>query len=117
MHVTLLMFYSRAKFSEITQISVDRAVNNLEQPNKAISDAVDVRSELDLRIGNKITYFVEKYNLAIFMQMYIVYIFMTYRGCIYKISNYETAKSISQKFGRFAYKLWTMPISYTRICS
>lgn len=44
-------FY-RAKFSEITQISIDRAINSLEQPNKALSDAVDVRSELDLRIGN-----------------------------------------------------------------
>lgn len=41
----------RAKFSEITQVSVRRALNNLEQPNKNISDAVDVRMELDLRIG------------------------------------------------------------------
>lgn len=41
----------RAKFSEITTISVNRALQNLEQPNKNISDAVDVRQELDLRIG------------------------------------------------------------------
>lgn len=41
----------RAKFSEITPTSVKRALQNLEQPNKNISDAVDVRQELDLRIG------------------------------------------------------------------
>lgn len=41
----------RAKFSEITSVSVRRALSNLEQPNKNISDAVDVRQELDLRIG------------------------------------------------------------------
>ncbi|CAF4845799.1 unnamed protein product [Pieris macdunnoughi] len=47
----------RAKFSEITGISVKRALQNLEQPNKNISDAVDVRQELDLRIGAAFTRF------------------------------------------------------------
>lgn len=41
----------RAKFSEITAASVFRALNTLGQPNKNISDAVDVRQELDLRTG------------------------------------------------------------------
>ncbi|XP_014209436.1 DNA topoisomerase 3-alpha [Copidosoma floridanum] len=47
----------RAKFSEITQISIERALQNLEEPNKNLSDAVDVRSELDLRIGAAFTRF------------------------------------------------------------
>ncbi|XP_046616836.1 DNA topoisomerase 3-alpha isoform X1 [Neodiprion virginianus] len=47
----------RAKFSEITAPSVTRALHNLGVPNKAISDAVDVRSELDLRIGAAFTRF------------------------------------------------------------
>ncbi|XP_045772031.1 DNA topoisomerase 3-alpha isoform X1 [Maniola jurtina] len=47
----------RAKFSEITSVSVIRALHNLEQPNKNISDAVDVRQELDLRIGASFTRF------------------------------------------------------------
>ncbi|XP_076756767.1 topoisomerase 3-alpha isoform X2 [Xylocopa sonorina] len=47
----------RAKFSEITQVSVNRALQNLCEPDKAISDAVDVRSELDLRIGAAFTRF------------------------------------------------------------
>ncbi|XP_028178062.1 DNA topoisomerase 3-alpha [Ostrinia furnacalis] len=47
----------RAKFSEITAVSVRRALHNLEQPNKNVSDAVDVRQELDLRIGAAFTRF------------------------------------------------------------
>lgn len=41
----------RAVFSEITYQAVTRAVNNLANPDQRISDAVDVRRELDLRIG------------------------------------------------------------------
>lgn len=48
---TKYIFHCRAKFSEITQISINRALQTLDTPNKAISDAVDIRSELDLRIG------------------------------------------------------------------
>ncbi|CAK9834424.1 DNA topoisomerase 3-alpha [Anthophora retusa] len=47
----------RAKFSEITQTSVNRALQNLCEPNKALSDAVEVRSQLDLRIGAAFTRF------------------------------------------------------------
>ncbi|KAI4472680.1 hypothetical protein M0802_016580, partial [Mischocyttarus mexicanus] len=47
----------RAKFSEITQTSINRALQTLDVPNKAISDAVNIRSELDLRIGAAFTRF------------------------------------------------------------
>lgn len=47
----------RAKFSEITYQSVSRALQNLGPPNKNVSDAVDVRQELDLRIGASFTRF------------------------------------------------------------
>lgn len=47
----------RAKFSEITKQSIERALQTLGEPDKAISDAVDVRSELDLRIGAAFTRF------------------------------------------------------------
>lgn len=47
----------RAKFSEITYQSINRALSNLERPNKNISDAVEVRQELDLRIGAAFTRF------------------------------------------------------------
>ncbi|XP_045477736.1 DNA topoisomerase 3-alpha isoform X2 [Harmonia axyridis] len=45
----------RAKFSEITGPSIFRALSTLGQPNKNISDAVDVRKELDLRTGAAFT--------------------------------------------------------------
>lgn len=47
----------RAKFSEITYQSVSRALQNIGRPNKNVSDAVDVRQELDLRIGAAFTRF------------------------------------------------------------
>lgn len=47
----------RAKFSEITAASVKRALDNCGQPDELQSKAVDVRSELDLRIGAAFTRF------------------------------------------------------------
>lgn len=47
----------RARFSEITGPSIRRAINTLEPPNQLVSDAVEVRSELDLRIGAAFTRF------------------------------------------------------------
>ena len=47
----------RAKFSEITRVSVERALNGLVQPDLRTSQAVDVRQELDLRIGAAFTRF------------------------------------------------------------
>lgn len=41
----------RAKFSEITPNSIRRACETLIEPDCNVSDAVDVRQELDLRIG------------------------------------------------------------------
>ncbi|XP_059470353.1 DNA topoisomerase 3-alpha [Neocloeon triangulifer] len=47
----------RAKFSQITNQAINRALNNLVEPDKRVSDAVEVRSELDLRIGASFTRF------------------------------------------------------------
>lgn len=41
----------RARFSEITPNSIRRACETLTEPDVNVSDAVDVRQELDLRIG------------------------------------------------------------------
>lgn len=41
----------RARFSEITPRAVQTACENLTEPDSRVSDAVDVRQELDLRIG------------------------------------------------------------------
>ncbi|CAF3174149.1 unnamed protein product [Rotaria sp. Silwood2] len=47
----------RARFSEITYDSAVRALSNLTQPDERVSAAVDVRQELDLRIGAAFTRF------------------------------------------------------------
>ncbi|XP_046401854.1 DNA topoisomerase 3-alpha isoform X2 [Ischnura elegans] len=47
----------RAKFSEITAQSIARAINDLGEPDRRVSNAVDVRQELDLRIGAAFTRF------------------------------------------------------------
>lgn len=47
----------RAKFSEITRGSIDRALQQLAQPDLRVSRAVDTRQELDLRIGAAFTRF------------------------------------------------------------
>lgn len=43
----------RARFSEITARAVRTACENLAEPDQRVSDAVDVRQELDLRIGEE----------------------------------------------------------------
>ncbi|XP_016051963.1 PREDICTED: DNA topoisomerase 3-alpha isoform X2 [Miniopterus natalensis] len=47
----------RARFSEITPRAVRMACENLTKPDQKVSDAVDVRQELDLRIGAAFTRF------------------------------------------------------------
>ncbi|XP_022093607.1 DNA topoisomerase 3-alpha-like [Acanthaster planci] len=47
----------RARFSEITPQSVANACRNLGRPDERVSKAVDVRQELDLRIGAAFTRF------------------------------------------------------------
>lgn len=41
----------RAKFSEITSRAMDIAIRNLVEPDENLSQAVDIRKELDLRFG------------------------------------------------------------------
>lgn len=48
---------SRARFSEITPVAITRAVNNLTTLDERVSQAVDARQELDLRIGAAFTRF------------------------------------------------------------
>lgn len=45
----------RAKFSEITPVGIRRALDTIGPPDERQSQAVDVRSELDLRIGAAFT--------------------------------------------------------------
>ena len=56
-HVNPTLRVLRAKFSEITRVSIERAMRNLVSVDEKVSDAVDCRQELDLRIGAAFTRF------------------------------------------------------------
>ncbi|XP_059656323.1 DNA topoisomerase 3-alpha [Cornus florida] len=47
----------RARFSALIDREIRQSVENLVQPNKLFADAVDVRQEIDLRIGASFTRF------------------------------------------------------------
>ncbi|GMH10402.1 hypothetical protein Nepgr_012243 [Nepenthes gracilis] len=47
----------RARFSALTDREIHEAVQNLVRPNQLFADAVDVRQEIDLRIGASFTRF------------------------------------------------------------
>ncbi|KAL8159182.1 hypothetical protein V2J09_000719 [Rumex salicifolius] len=47
----------RARFSALIDRDIHEAVQNLDRPNQNLSDAVDVRQEIDLRIGASFTRF------------------------------------------------------------
>jgi DNA topoisomerase III len=46
----------RAHFSALTHLDITRALNSLAQPDKNLADAVNVRQEIDLRIGYKYSF-------------------------------------------------------------
>jgi DNA topoisomerase-3 len=68
----------RAKFSEMTAGAIQRAIRSLERPNENVSDAVDARIELDLRIGQN--FFLKKISdyLIFSMKKVILYFFSFY---------------------------------------
>lgn len=51
------MKVKRAHFSAVTTGDIENAIRNLTAPNKCLSDAVNVRQEIDLRIGASFTRF------------------------------------------------------------
>ena len=81
----------RAIFSEITKTSVLRALNTLARHNKNVSDAVEARSELDLRIGEASNAAVAQLINAVFFYNYN---FINRRG-FYTISNATVSASVS----------------------
>ena len=45
----------RANFSALTYTDIIKAINNLQYPNKNMSDGVDIRQKIDLLIGASFT--------------------------------------------------------------
>eukprot|EP00347_Sterkiella_histriomuscorum_P012229 403369401 len=53
--VNKYMLVKRAHFSALTSQDVNKAAQNLQEPNKNLADAVKARQEIDLRIGASFT--------------------------------------------------------------
>lgn len=51
------LFIQRAHFSAVTRQDITQAFNNLKAPNKRLSDSIEARQEIDLRIGASFTRF------------------------------------------------------------
>lgn len=47
----------RAQFSVLENTEIKNAIENLQEPNQNLALAVDLRQELDLRIGSSLTVF------------------------------------------------------------
>ena len=47
----------RAHFSAVTNKDIFKAINNMKKPDKNLSNSVEARQELDLRIGASFTRF------------------------------------------------------------
>ena len=45
----------RANFSALTKTDIIKAINNLQYPNKNLSDGVEIRQKIDLLIGASFT--------------------------------------------------------------
>ncbi|GAB0095931.1 DNA topoisomerase [Sergentomyia squamirostris] len=100
----------RAKFSEITAASVRRALDNLVQPDQRQSQAVDVRSELDLRIGAAFTRFQTLRLQSVFPT--IIDSLVSYGSCQiptlgFVVQRYKEAENfVPQKF-------WKLKLTHT----
>eukprot|EP00933_Yihiella_yeosuensis_P022632 TRINITY_DN1779_c0_g1_i1.p1 TRINITY_DN1779_c0_g1~~TRINITY_DN1779_c0_g1_i1.p1 ORF type:complete len:858 (+),score=171.26 TRINITY_DN1779_c0_g1_i1:68-2641(+) len=51
----------RAQFSSLAPVDLRKAMNSLGSPNKYLSDSVDARAEMDLKLGCAFTRFQTKY--------------------------------------------------------
>ncbi|XP_055682894.1 DNA topoisomerase 3-alpha [Lutzomyia longipalpis] len=100
----------RAKFSEITPQAVRRALDNLVQPDERQSQAVDVRSELDLRIGAAFTRFQTMRLQSVFQG--VIESLVSYGSCQiptlgFVVQRYKEAENfVPQKF-------WKLRLTHT----
>ncbi|GAB6030256.1 DNA topoisomerase 3-alpha [Chamberlinius hualienensis] len=100
----------RAVFSEVTQRSIQAAVQNLKRPNKRLSDAVDVRIELDLRIGASFTRFqtlrFQKLFPAVLAQNLISYGSCQFPTLGFVVERYKQIKDFIRE------PFWKLRVSY-----
>lgn len=115
----------RAKFSEITPNSIRRACETLTEPDCNISDAVDVRQELDLRIGeaaaaplSRRTW--ERLQLAVHHHLITfhssVCLLIVARCVLYPVPDASPAEDLPRVSGQSADLIRQLSVSHAGIC-
>jgi DNA topoisomerase-3 len=100
----------RAKFSAVNEREVLRAINNLAEPNKLLSDAVDARSEIDLRSGYAFTRLQtdmlrDKYNLDVRV--------VSYGTCQFPTLGFVVER-YNQRENFIAEKFWSIEVTHSK---
>ena len=108
----------RARFSEITARAVRTACENLTEPDQRVSDAVDVRQELDLRIGEEGAMGVGGRGLgahpAVTLAICGVLLpsVLSTRGSLHQVPDAATAEDLPRGAGGAAYQLRQLPVPH-----
>ncbi|CDJ36186.1 DNA topoisomerase III alpha, putative [Eimeria mitis] len=100
----------RAIFSAVTRQDIERACQRLQQPNEALSQAADARSEVDLRIGAAFTRFLTKrYQNKLSLQKGLI----SYGPCQFPTLGFVVERYLEvEKF--VAEKFWTLRVTVDR---
>ncbi len=87
----------RAVFSALTRHDIYNAINNLNEPNKNLSDAVDVRQSIDLLLGASFT----RFQTLLFKKLFYPNItfeegrkkFLSYGPCMFPTLHFIVARA------------------------
>ncbi|CAG2175473.1 unnamed protein product [Oppiella nova] len=103
----------RAHFSEITIPSITRAFNALIQPNKKVSDAVDVRQKLDLRLGAAFTRFLTLELQKLVPNLKDMYKLVSYGSCQFPTLGFVVDRFKARE-NFVPQKFWSIDVHYTK---
>ncbi|CDI86707.1 DNA topoisomerase III alpha, putative [Eimeria praecox] len=100
----------RAIFSAVTRQDIERACQHLQQPNEALAQAADARSEVDLRIGAAFTRFLTKrYQNRLSLQKGLI----SYGPCQFPTLGFVVERYLEvEKF--VAENFWTLRVTVER---
>ncbi|CAG2100204.1 unnamed protein product [Medioppia subpectinata] len=103
----------RAHFSEITVPAINRAFNALNRPNKKVSDAVDVRQKLDLRLGAAFTRFLTLELQQMRPQMKDNKNIVSYGSCQFPTLGFVVDR-FKQRENFVPQKFWSIDVHYKK---
>ncbi|VWU51342.1 DNA topoisomerase 3, putative [Hepatocystis sp. ex Piliocolobus tephrosceles] len=98
----------RATFSAVTEKDITHAINNLKYPNENLAHSVDIRREIDLRIGSVLTRFLTiRYKHLVCIEQGII----SYGPCQFPTLGFVVNRYVDiQKFQNERY--WSIKMQY-----